>query len=133
MFRYRLAISTSRGHMYGLPKDIDLSFFQTRELQGVVFGLYQLQMQFDRSLLLSIEGRIEHTLQKSVTSWDQGKPPISASSLLTLLGLSVVSATGTEEGTLILEFSNSDIVKVFESNEGYESYQINYEGKLIIV
>lgn len=119
--------------MYRLPKDIDLSFFRARELLGIVFGLHQFQMQFDRSLLLSIEGRIEHTLQKSVTSWDQGKPPISAASLLTLLGLSVVSATGTEDGTLTLEFSNSDIVKVFDSNEGYESYQINNNDEIIIV
>lgn len=119
--------------MYGLPRDIDLSFFCEKELIQVSVGLYDVQLHFHDSVSLSVQSRIEHTSKGILTFWEQEEtPPISASSLLTLLSSHVVSAHGIPDGTLILQFSNGDIVKVFDS-EGYEAYQINNKGQHIIV
>jgi hypothetical protein len=119
--------------MYGFPRDIDLSFFCGKELIQVSVGIYDVQLHFHESVSLSIQNRIEHTSKGIITVWEQEEtPPISASSLLTLLGSCVVSAHGVSDGTLTLQFANGDIVKVFDA-EGYESYQINNNGELIIV
>jgi hypothetical protein len=56
--------------MYGLPENIDLSFFVGRELNEVAVGTYNIQFNFDgpvlspgvQSLLsLSVQSRIEHS------------------------------------------------------------------------
>jgi hypothetical protein len=67
---------------------------------------------------------VEHTSKGIVKEWDGDENmPLSAASLLGLLGSSVVSVQGVPDGTLTLEFSNGDFVRVFD-HEGYEAYQI---------
>lgn len=128
--------------MYGLPPDIDLSFFVGRELNIVEVGLANVRFNFDgpvlavgvQSLLsLTVQSRIEHTSRGSVSEWEgaENNPP-SAASLLGLVGRSVVSVQGEPDGTLTLTFSNGDVVMVFDQ-EGYEAYQICYEDQRIYV
>jgi len=128
--------------MYGLPPDIDLSFFVGRELNQVAVGAYNIQLNFDgpvlspgvQSLLsLSVQSRVEHNAKEIVEEWEGDESmPLAAASLLGLIGLSVVSVQGDQDGTLTLEFSNGDVVRVFDT-EGYEAYQICYEDQRIYV
>jgi Family of unknown function (DUF6188) len=128
--------------MYGLPKNIDLSFFVERELNQVAVGPYNIQFNFDgpvlspgvQSLLsLTVQSRIEHCFKGVVNEWDgDDNNPLSAASLLGLVGKSVTAVQGDTDGTLSLTFSNSDVVTVFD-NEGYEAYQICYEDQRIYV
>ena len=128
--------------MYGLKPDVDLSFFVRRELNQVAVGSYNIQLNFDgpvlslgvQSLLsLSVQSRIKHSSKRSVKEWKgDANMPLAAASLLGLLGSSVVSVQGDPDGTLTLEFSNGDVVRVFDT-EGYEAYQICNEGVSIYV
>jgi hypothetical protein len=128
--------------MYGLKPDVDLSFFVGRELNQVAVGLANVQFNFDgpvlsagvQSLLsLSVQSQVEHSSKGIVKEWDGGENmPLSAASLLGLIGSSVVAVQGDPDGTLTLEFSNGDVVRVFDT-EGYEAYQICNEGVSIYV
>jgi hypothetical protein len=128
--------------MYGLKPGVDLSFFVGRELNQVGVGSYNIQFNFDgpvlspgvQSLLsLSVQSRVEHSSKEIVKEWEGDENmPLAAASLLGLLGSSVVSVQGDPDGTLTLEFSNGDVVRVFDT-EGYEAYQICYEDQRIYV
>ena len=128
--------------MYGLKPDVDLSFFVGRDLNGVYVGLANVQFDFNgptfapgvQSLLsLAVQSRLEHSSKGSVYEWEGAENnPLSAASLLGLVGKSVVSVHGDPDGTLALTFSNDDVVTIFDQ-EGYEAYQICYEDQRIYV
>jgi hypothetical protein len=130
--------------MYGLKPDVDLSFFIGRELTQLSVAPYNVQFHFDgpmpsslsdvQSLVsLTVQSLVEHSSKGIVKEWDGDENvPLSAASLLGLVGLSVVSVQGDPDGTLTLEFSNGDFVRVFDT-EGYEAYQICNEGVSIYV
>jgi len=110
--------------MYGLKADVDLSFRMGKELIQVAVGPADVQFNLHESVSLSVQSRVEHSSKGSVKVWEGDEnEPISACSLLALIGSSVVSVQGDPDGTLTLEFSNGDFVKVFDT-EGYEAYQI---------
>jgi hypothetical protein len=46
--------------MYGLDKDMDLSFFSEKELLQVCVGEYQIIIRFDGDITLSLECTFEH-------------------------------------------------------------------------
>ena len=127
--------------MYGLEPDIDLSFFVGRDINHVEVALANVRLNFDGPVLapgvqdllsLTVEGRIEHRCKESVTEWEVANNPLSAASLLGLVGKSVVSVHGDPDGTLTLTFSNGDIVTVFDQ-EGYQAYRIWNGDEQIIV
>jgi Family of unknown function (DUF6188) len=119
--------------MYGLPPDVDLNFFVGRDLNHVEVGLANVRFNFDGPVLapgvqdllsLTVQSRIEHSSKGSVNEWEGDENnPLSAASLLGLVGKSVVTVHGDPDGTLTLTFSNGDAVTIFD-NEGYEAYQI---------
>jgi hypothetical protein len=46
--------------VYGLPKDIDLTFLIDREVTQVAIGVYQVQFHFDQDVCISVESRVPH-------------------------------------------------------------------------
>ena len=131
--------------MYGLKADIDLSFFMGRELTQVAVGSYNVQLHFhgpmpsDLSVAqsvvsLSVQGRLEHSSKGSVKEWDGDENmPLSAASLLGLIGSSVVSVQGDPDGTLTLGFSNQEVLVLYDDSSHYESYTIRHDDDLFIV
>ena len=128
--------------MYGLKADVDLSFFMGTDLVQLAVGPGDVQFNFSGPVLslgvqsvvsVAVQSRIEHSSKGIVQEWGGDEHmPLSAASLLGLIGSSVVSVRGDPDGTLTLEFSNGDVVRVFDT-EGYEAYQICYEGVSIYV
>jgi hypothetical protein len=119
--------------MYGLDKDTDLSFFSEKELLQVCVGEYQIILRFDGSIDLSLECTFEHVPKHGQVFLGDSSKPISSSSLLTLLGSSVERADNIGEGTIELFFSNGDKVRVYDSNDGTQSYRITFpEGRIIV-
>lgn len=122
--------------MYGLKPDVDLSFFVGKELTQVAVGSYDVQFHFTLPVpaslsvaqdwvSLAVQNYIEHSSKGVVNEWDRDENmPLSAASLVGLLGSSVVTVQGDPDGTLTLEFSNGDVVTIFD-REGYEAYQIH--------
>jgi hypothetical protein len=113
--------------MYGLPKDFDGSMLVGRVLEMVCFNKNQVYLHFDGKTSIMIESAFSYDSDQIL------ELPIKESSIMVLLEASVLEAKGDNNGTLSLVFSNGQTVKVYDTSKKYESYSINYGGKVIIV
>ena len=119
--------------MYGLDKDTDLSFFLGKKLEQVCFGWVDIILNFGGDIALSLECTFEHVLTDGQVLLGDSSKPISSSSLLTLLGSSVERVNNIGEGNIELFFSNGNKVRIHESNDGAESYNITFpEGRIVV-
>jgi hypothetical protein len=118
--------------MYGLKREIDLTFLQGRELIQVAIGMYQVIFNFDGDVSISIEGQFEHTSKVNSSEWRPGNPAMAVTTV-NLLSAKVEAVHGQEDGTLKLTFSNGDRLVIRDASTEYESYQISRRGETIIV
>ncbi len=113
--------------MYGLPKDFDGSFLVGHVLELVCFSQNTMSLHFDGDITITIESAFSYNTDQVVDV------PVQQSNLMELLGSSVSTAQGDENGTLSLVFHNRQTLKVYDTTKQYESFTINYEGNRIIV
>ncbi len=109
--------------MHGLDKNTDLSFLIERELGQVAIGVYQVQLNFDKDISIYLECQFDH-ISNGKSLITSKKLPYSASSLLQLIGLKIIRVENHGNGNIEIVFSDQSVVKVFDNNESYESYQI---------
>ena len=118
--------------MYGLPPNVDLSFFQRRILIQVCFGAHDLILSLDGHTTLSISSCVgcadpSGNIQKHTAFSD------AAPVLLKLLNCSIANAAGDESGTLSLRFTNGIVVAAYDDSDVFESYTIRNGDQLIVV
>ena len=118
--------------MYGLPKNTDLSFLLGKELQSVSIARHSLVINFDDDERITITSECTYQPNKGDTVQFENYPA-SASLICKLLGSSIVGARGAEDGSLALEFSNGDTFRIHDDSIQYESYQIKFGSRLIVV
>jgi|ERR1700722_484303 len=120
--------------MYGLKKEIDLSFLTGRELGQVAIGLYHVRFGFDKDVAISIEGEFRYFDGLDEWIW-RPEPDASqvAARTLALLGATITNFERNENGTLALAFSNGHRLTMLDSSKEYESYDITRPGQTIIV
>jgi len=121
-------------HMWGLKKEIDLSFLTGRELIQVAIGSFQVQFHFDESVAVSVEAEFRYFDGLQEWVWQQ-EPSSSliASRTVGILGASIMSFESSENGTLALTFSNGHRLTIVDSFKEHESYDITRPGHTIIV
>jgi hypothetical protein len=120
--------------MYGLPKNIDLNFLKGREVVQVAIGVFQIQFGFDEDAI--IYAHSQFTLFDGHKDWTWTPEPSKvrvATRALRLLGAIVENVQAHEDGTLILSFSNGNILTLIDNSMEYESYDITRRGEAIIV
>src|SRR5487761_1095526 len=111
--------------MFGLPPDIDLGFFNARELLQVCIGANEVILNFDDDLSLTIETELIH--RPTAGTATAFKDAISAAPMLSrLINTKVLTALRIDPGTLSLRFSNGDTLDVSDTSSVYESYQIRH-------
>lgn len=120
--------------MYGLKKDVDLSFLTGRELIQVAVGVYQTVFRFDEDVAISVEGEFRYFDGQAEWTW-RPEPGCSliAARTVALLGATVESFETNANGTLALTFSNGYRLTLADSSRKYESYQITRPGETIVV
>jgi hypothetical protein len=120
--------------MFGLSKNIDVSFFVGCEMRQISFDLHQLTFGFTNNITLSVEGliKLSHKSAPEESRWKPGNVE-TISEFGKLLGSSIIQCQPHEDGSLTLVFNNGFVIIVFDSNDKYESYQISYSGKTIVV
>jgi hypothetical protein len=126
------AAKRSRLEVYGLPPDLDLSFFHGKTLLQVCIGANQLTLSFDDRVSITIW---------SVFGYAPGKGPqriyddyrAAAGVVVRFIQETVVSAKGNAKGTLTLEFTGGGRFSVFDDSKQFESYQIKNADVLIVV
>ena len=121
-------------HMYGLKKEIDLSFLAGRELIQLAIGVYQVQFGFDEDVRISVESEFRYFDGQAELIWrpEPGSSSIAARAVA-LLGLQIESFGSNIDGTLTLAFSNQHRLTILDSSKAYESYDITRPGQTIIV
>jgi len=121
-------------HMYGLKKEIDLSFLTRRELIQLAIGVYQVQFGFDEDVRISVESEFRYF--DGQTEWIWRREPGSSSTAaraVALLGATIESFESNIDGTLTLAFSNQHRLTILDSSKEYESHDITRPGRTIIV
>jgi hypothetical protein len=113
--------------MNGLPKDIDLTFFVGKTLNSVRFAVNVIDFSFDEKISITLESSYQHQqsfeAEHDLVGTIQSVYLIPTSSLMQLAGHTVISATGTEDGTLTLTFDHGQVLHLLDSSKAYESYQ----------
>jgi len=121
-------------HMYGLKKEIDLSFLTGRELVQVAIGSFQVQFHFDEDVTVSVEAEFRYFDGQDEWIWRQEpSSPQVAARTVAVLGASITTLKSDENGTLALTFSNGHRLTMLDSFKEYESYDITRPGQTIIV
>jgi Family of unknown function (DUF6188) len=121
-------------HMYGLKKEIDLSFLAGRELIQLAIGVYQVQFGFDEDVRISVDSEFRYFDEQAEWIWrpEPGSSSIAARAVA-LLGATIESFGSNIDGTLNLAFSNQHRLTILDSSKAYESYDITRPGQTIIV
>jgi len=120
--------------MYGLNKNLDLSFLRGRQVEQVAIGTYQIIFGFDEDVKIStyIEFRYFDGQEECVWKPEPGAAQL-ASRTVSLLGAKIQSFESQENGTLTLVFSNGHRVTILDSSKEYESCDITRPRLTIVV
>jgi hypothetical protein len=119
--------------MYGLPKGLDLSFFDGKECIQICFGLHQVDIHFHEDVSVAIRAAFRHQQAGPEPPSAGSALPFSAVGLLRLLGTKVEKVVGADTGTLTLSFSNGDVLEILDSEKAYESYEIRRGDECYVV
>jgi hypothetical protein len=120
--------------MYGLKKEMDLSFLNGRELIQIAVGLYHISFRFDEDVAISVEGEFRYFNGQAEWIWkpEPGSAQIAARTVA-LLATTIETFESHENGTLTLMFSNGHRLTILDSSKEYESYDITRPGQTIVV
>ena len=118
--------------MYRLPKNINLAFFLTREIEQICFGANSLILNFDGYLSVNVTSSIgladSTGRMQEYLDFREG-----AQTLLALINQPVTSATSDEAGTLLLTFASGTVLAIYDDSDQFESYFIQNGDQLIVV
>ncbi len=117
--------------MYGLSKTTNVTFLIGNTLSQICVGLFQLILNFEGDVSISVEGIFEYGRAGSMPQ--SGPMPQSACLLIDLLGKEIGGIEILDHGTLAIHFSNGTELTLHDSNANGESYQIVGPGVNIVV
>ena len=101
--------------MYGLPESFDATVFVGRSVEQVCFTTNQITVHFDDDLHVTIQGEFSLRFAGGTASASGDEsvgcsgPLIARHRLVALIGSEVVSAVGTREGTLTVEWKSGEV------------------------
>jgi hypothetical protein len=118
--------------VYGLSADVDLSFLIGAVLIQVCVGENEVILNFDSEVSIMSAASVRYggagAMPETIdTAQGAGR------ALIGLLGQGVVSAEGSDDGTLRVLWSAGDRVEFLASWKEYESYTIRHGETLIVV
>jgi hypothetical protein len=118
--------------MYGIPDTIDWSFLLGAKVEQIAIGEYDLQIRFFKDICISVQGMFEHLVTGECLSCTP-ELRIRSTTLVSLLGSKVTKVTTDDHRVLIVAFSNLEVIKVYDSEQHYESFTVTYPGNTIVV
>lgn len=127
--------------MYGFPKDFDSDVLVGCRLESVDFANFSLGLVFERidergatldSVTISVESIVDVYLPET-REWERNVQPIGATRLPTLVAHTVTAVSVENSGDLIIEFDDAAVLKIFELDQPYEAYSIQWGDRRFIV
>ena len=119
--------------MYGLPRDVDLSFVVGKTVELVSFSQNTVFLAFDGDVSLTITSSFEFYRRADDEEATVQTVPVKQSDLMHLLGRQVEGAAGVVDGTLTLKFCGGARLRCFDDSANYESYRIAHGDHEIVV
>jgi hypothetical protein len=119
--------------MNGLSTDTDLTFLNGRMLTGVRIGGCDFTLSFDDDVSIYGTADMGHRSADGELTALYKMPIPAALMLCGFLYQSVVRSSVEAPGTLVLEFSNRQILEIYDSNSHHESYNITARHGTIVV
>jgi Family of unknown function (DUF6188) len=120
--------------MYGLKKGLDLSFLGGLQLEQIAIGVYQIIFGFDEDVRISAYSQFNYFDGREEWAWNPEPGAVQiAARTLSLLGATIESFEGHENGTLSVVFSNGHRLIFLDNCKEYESYDISRPGETIVV
>lgn len=117
--------------MKGLSSSADLTPLIGREVLQLCIGMHQLQIHFDNHVGVMVES--ECVLRgPAAEDLRVDSYALAASSMCTLLGQQVQSASRTEQGGLLLRFTTEAELEVLNDSSHYESFQIHIGSRIYV-
>lgn len=115
-----------------LPTEQELGFLVGSILLQVCIGENEVILRFSEEISITIEARFVVRDSSGIeTAFDDARS--AASSVVKLLSDTVATVNNLGGRTLRLIFSRGDILEIYGSNEGYESYQIQHGKEIFVV
>ena len=117
--------------MYGIPSDIDWSFFVDTRVEQICIGKGNVQVHLFKDVSVSMCGDFDHLIGGKPLS-DSPDVSVKATTLISLLEAKVEKVKAAPK-ELSLLFSNGEELIVYDSSEQYESFTVTYPGGATIV
>jgi hypothetical protein len=118
--------------VYGVRESAEWAFLVGREVLHVRIGLHQVSLRFDGQVSMNIECDFDHDPAADSLRSRSGILQ-KAAGLVSLLGSKVTSVMSMGGKILEIRFVNKETLKLYDSNELYESFQVTTPDKKIIV
>jgi hypothetical protein len=117
--------------MHGVKPDTDLSPLLGKRVESILFSRFQVIIHLEDRLFISLEAECSFEQGDSIVRREDYRP--LANSFAELLGHCIDEAKVVSADTIEFEFSNGVLLSIFDSNERYESFQIQLPGQLLVV
>jgi len=115
--------------MHSPPPEDVIAKLVGATVELVSFAQYVLHLSFEDGSRLSVVGPYRFDTADRLPERPMPESPTRGSSLARVLGASVLAAAAEADGTLQLDFSNGDRLRVYAIEPGYEAYTLCVEGK----
>jgi hypothetical protein len=115
--------------MYGFPTDFDCKTFIGRNLDMVSYTSTQVHLNFSGGIFVTINGGFSHTAHGNERSL---KMPVFYPEFIHLCDKAVIDAYVVDNKNLHIIFENQERICIYD-DPNYESYEINQDGKRMII
>ncbi|WP_449421749.1 DUF6188 family protein [Rhodanobacter lindaniclasticus] len=118
--------------MYGLKKNVDLSFLLDSVVEQICVSNSGLIINFDKPIRITILSTFTLSSSKetpsSLTSYAQDSVV-----LFPLIGEKIHSASATNDGNLEVIFYSGETLEIIDDSSQFESFLIDNDGQITIV
>jgi hypothetical protein len=118
--------------MYGFAMDFNPHVFVGRRLLSVSFAENLITLEFDGGLTVTVLNAVPYRSAPD-SEYCVDSPPVSSSSLPSLVGRAVEAASMDPPRELMLELEGGGLINLVDDSESYESLVIRVDDREIIV
>lgn len=117
--------------MYLLPSDFDVAVFADRQITDISVTANTAVFAFGSDLYVTVWGAVE--VARAGGAPARLDVPFASEEVDALRGARVRSAGVHDRATVALELERQDVLRFLDDGDAYESYEIGYRRRTIIV
>ena len=119
--------------MYPPPTPKIIEQLINNEVDQISFCKYVVHVLFENGDRLSVACPFRFDTGEAITESPVHEFPLLNSSMVRVMGSSIIQAECDSDGTLRLRFTNGDSLIAYANDPGYEAYTLLLDGKEYVV